>query len=234
MTAENSSPLSELSPNVSWDDLPDAIAEPELPESQDKPDVVGMVKATAGTCSVCGLEIVRAPGARGRLPKMHEDCRPARMAGTRRVSGTRHSKAEAEADEAVATIKKIYVKSAIAMSMVDKFDGFCMMANWPAIESNLRGVLVKYEWFRRELLNAKSSGSIVGLIISIFLMLMPMAAHHGLIPSKRISEYLVALPVQLFKLSKQMKDGEERLTEMMEEKLSESTVKRVPTDGAPA
>lgn len=210
--------LSEPSPNGSWDNLAPATPITDLPTADDKEDIP--TKPEPGMCATCGDPIVREPGARGRMPKYHPDCRPLKSAGGATVSRGRANKAEAEADQAIAAFKSMVVKAAIMLSMLDRYDAFCIMVALPQVCENLRGVLVRYESFRKEMLAISSGGSVFGLIVAVLMMVLPMAAHHGLLPSKKVAQVLVNAPFTLHKIQQKLAEGEASLTKLMEEQLT--------------
>lgn len=187
--------------------------EPE-PESSD-------VKPETNVCPTCGDNIVRLPGMRGRLPKYHPSCKPS---ATRRASDSLgisvrkggNAKAEREASEVIVMVKKQLIQGAIALSIVDKYSGFVIMSMTPRLCENLHGVLVRYDSFRRDALAMKSGGSVFGLVLAVLMMLIPIAAHHGLIPGAKLRQLLENMPVTMFKLAQRMKEGEEALSQMMD------------------
>jgi hypothetical protein len=222
MTMTENPPLSLPSHNVSWEDLPpsEAFSDDKLEPAKLTPDTPGKTEVPTGHCEACGELIVRAPGARGRAPKFHPDCRPLKTASSSSGTGSRrNNKAESEADLCIVEFKKLVVKGAMMLAIVDRYDAFCVMAMLPGVCDNLRAVLIRYDGMRREMLALQTGGSIVGLVITVLMGVLPMAAHHKLIPSKHVSEMLVNLPFTLVKLSQQLKDGEAKLTAMMQEQL---------------
>lgn len=202
-----------------FDALPEAepATLPEIAEaeSQDRtPDTAD--------CATCGNVITRAPGARGRMPKYHPECRPSakeRLTGTGRATAkqTANTRASKEADECIVLFKGAMVKLAMGLSVVDKYDGFVVMSALPDACSNLHGVLVSHDSWRKDFLAIRSGGSIIGLIISVLMMAVPIVAHHGLIPSERISALLVNLPITMFRIQKQMAEGQAAMMQMVED-----------------
>lgn len=206
-------------PNA-WDQLPDPETVTKPPEGDSSPDAAG--DPNAKPCPVC-LELVpKLPGQKRRL-KYHDECNPKNTGqpapdagtGTRRSS----SKAEREADEIIAMYQRGMIRAALMVSAIDRFDAFCIMVNLPQTCAALRGVLLRYDNFRKELLTAKEGGSIIGLAFTVLVMILPMAAHHGLIPHQRIAEALMKSPYVLFRLQQKMKEGEKNLTSLMEEQI---------------
>jgi hypothetical protein len=108
-------------------------------------------------------------------------------------------------------------KIALMLSMVDTYDAFCVMVYIPEICQNLRGLLLRYEWLRREFLAIGTGGSVLGLVVSVGMMVLPMLAHHGIISSKRVGTILLNSPFVMKKLAERMEEGEEALTRIMAE-----------------
>lgn len=211
-----------LSVSGSWDDL--APAEPiDLPEPENlPPDDVEEVPA--GICRVCGDPIVREPGTRGRMPKTHKDCRSLRPVGGTTSSATvRNNKKEREAQQAVDGFKKAIMKGLMLVAVADPYDAFCVMASLPDFCANLKAVLVRHDKMRAEFLAIGEGGSILGLIISVIVMLLPILAHHGILKFKqdRIQALLTELPKTLYKLRLKMESGEATLTAMMSEQMEQ-------------
>lgn len=203
-----------LTDSSEFDGLPPATPVVDLPPSPDPKDQT----PTDKICPACDKPIYREPGTRGRLPRYHVECRPS---GARRVLGGtsakgRNTKAESEAEQAVTLFKGVMVKFAMALAMVDKYDGFCIMSALPGACDNLKGVLVQYPSVRKDMLAIRSGGSVVGFIFSLLLMGVPIAAHHGLIPSTKVAEMLTQLPIVMHKIATRIREGETALTDMMQ------------------
>lgn len=214
---------SALGESASWDNLPPAepVTLPEAP--QDKPDATGdAAKPAPGICAACGDPIVREPGARGRMPKYHPDCKPTRVASQVSTGVTRGrgaAKAEAEATECVAAFQSLVTKSAVMLSVVDRYDAFCVMVALPQISENLRGVLVRYDKLRKEMLAMQTGGSIFGLGLAVLMMALPMCAHHGILGKGQTAKLLLEMPFTLLRIQERLKEGSAALTKMMEEQL---------------
>lgn len=195
--------------------LDEAAASPP-PENDASEDIT----PETNVCPTCDLPVVRQPGQRGKLAKYHLDCKPStarRLTGTtsRKTTGA-NTKASREADECIAMVKSAMIKGAMGLAIVDKYDGFVVMTAIPNVCSNLHGILVRYDSFRKDVLAMKSGGSIFGLIISILMLALPIAAHHGIIPSARLQQMLTQMPVMMFKIAQRMKEGEQALSDMMD------------------
>lgn len=224
MTAEITSPSlgqsesSEAgSSEPNWDDLSEPITVPPI-------EGVALPKDTlpnAPVCPVCDEIIVRDPSWK-RMRKYHPDCAPKAGAGSQSGSSTgKGSKAAREADEVVAMYRSTMIKVALGVSVVDKYDSFVIMANLDSMCASLHGVLLRYTKFREECLAIKGGGSVFGFAMSVLFMAAPIAAHHGLIPGKMVPKLLIDMPFALFQLTQKLKEGEESLTRIMEEQLSE-------------
>jgi hypothetical protein len=159
------------------------------------------------------------------MHKYHDECKDKAGktpgAQSARGSGTRGTtaKAEKEAELVVAQIRSALMKAALGLFIIDQFDGFCVMAGIPTVCENLKAVLVQHDGFRKKCLAGTGGGSIFGLVASVAFIALPIAAHHGLIPSRRIGMILVNLPFALLKLASQVKDSEENLTKFMQDKM---------------
>lgn len=190
--------------------LPPAIEAPPDKRPEDAP-----------LCPVCNEPIIRDPSWK-RMRKYHPECAGsvshhavAGEDGTKRRSTGKA--ADKEADRCEEILRGFMVKAALAVSIVDRFDAFCIMVNAPAVCSSFRAVCIRYPDLRKEFLRVPEGGSVFSLVAAMAFMAAPIAAHHGLIPSKRVAEMLVNLPLSLYKLHERMKQGEEGLTSMMKD-----------------
>lgn len=214
---ESASPSLKDSSVSDWDFS--ALGEAEPVAGIEEPSSTDATPET-NTCPTCDRVIVRAPGQRGKLPKYHPECKPAagrRSSATEKV-GTRvgNPKAIREADEVIAMVKPQLFKAALMLSAIDQYDAFVVLNSIPSFCTSLHGILVRYEKLRKDALAMKAGGSIVGLIITVLTMILPILAHHGLIPGKAIQQALINFPVMMFKLAQRMKEGEQALADMME------------------
>lgn len=206
------SDVTESAPDTNWDALAPAEKTPDLAPASSRPD------AEPGTCLKCGDPIIREPGARGRMPKYHPDCRPKSGASSGVVS-RRSSKVDAEATEALAAFESMVVKFSIMLSMVDRYDAFCLMIGWSQVKPNLLEVLKRYAGFRKEMLALKTGGSLIGLGIAVLMTTLPILAHHGMIPWKSATEVLVKAPFTLYNIQQKLAEGAAGLQELMAEQL---------------
>lgn len=172
-------------------------------------------------CPVCEKPIIRDPSWK-RMHKYHDECKSAANRigeRTRRVSTGK--KEEKEADRCEEILRSFMVKAALMVSVVDRFDAACIMMNTQAVCSSFRAVCLRYADLRREFLRVPEGGSVLSLIFAGAMMGLPIAAHHGLIPSRRIAEILTRMPVMLFQLQQQLSQGEEGLQTLMREQVAE-------------
>jgi hypothetical protein len=112
------------------------------------------------------------------------------------------------------------------LAAVDRYDAFALMVGLTEITNNLRGVLIRYEKFRKEWLAAQGGGSLIGLAMSLALTALPIFAHHGMLGQGPLAYQLVQTPNVLFKIQQQLKDGEANLTKIMQEQAAEMTKQR--------
>ena len=112
------------------------------------------------------------------------------------------------------------------VAAIDRYDAFALMVGLNEITNNLRGVLVRYEKIRKEWLAAQGGGSLVGLVMSVILTALPIAAHHGMMGTGPLAHQLVQTPNVLFRIQQQLKDGEANLTKLMHDQAQEMAKQR--------
>jgi hypothetical protein len=220
-----------------WDAMPppDLSGTAPDPETEPQDGSTDSVPADLPICPVCGKEIIRDPSWK-RMHKYHDECRANASSGTKGGgAGTRGAtgKAEREAELIVSKIRSGLTKGAMALFMVDKFDGFCLLVNIPSVCSQFKAVLIEYEPFRKRCMEVSGGGSAFGLAASLMFIAAPIAAHHGLIPSKRIAEMLINLPFAMLKLAEQVKESEENLTAYMEREMKRARDAADPKSSPP-
>lgn len=205
-----------------WEDLPPPV---DLGGDDGAAAVPDDTEPEERICPVCEKPIIRDPSW-ARMHKYHDECRN-RGYNSGSTSGGKTKrvglggKAEKEADRCEEILKGFLVKLALGVSVVDRYDAACIMMNTPAVCSSFRATCLRYADMRREFLRIPEGGSVLGLAFSVLLMAAPMAAHHGLIPGKRIAETLVQLPMMLYRLQERMSRGEAGMRELMEEQIAE-------------
>lgn len=208
--------LDEPSLSDSWDALPPSEDAIEIPEAEQREDVDvkhGVI------CPTCDEPIIKEPGTRGRTPKFHAGCRPLTSVGgtAKRTGGSAKQRDAAKICE---HFRKQMTKGLVMLAAVDQYSAFAVMVQLPTFFAQFEAVLVKHDKWRAELLLAvEGSGSVIGMAITVLMMLLPIAAHHKLIPGKKIGALLENLPKAVYKLSQRLKDGEEHLTRMMAEQM---------------
>jgi hypothetical protein len=210
---------------ATWENLPppqDLGGEDDSnlpPEPDQTPETA---EADAPLCPVCGEPIIRDPSWR-RMHKYHDGCTPSHKAGE--AGGAKRTrtggKAEKEADRCEEILKGFLVKAALGISVVDKYDGACIMMNAPALCSSFRATCLRYEDLRKEFLKVPEGGSVAGLVMALALMLAPMAAHHGLIPGTKIAPFIANLPFAMYRLQSKLSEGEAGLKSLMAEQMEE-------------
>jgi hypothetical protein len=217
------------SQNSSWaESLADPIADTAgLETGETPPDTTTEVNPPAGFCERCGEGIYREPGARGRTPKYHPECRavPKGSSGPRTIRVSRaDALVAAEAEQAAEAFDRIYTRIAGMVSLVDAYDAYVMMVNRPDLRANLYALATRYEWLRKELLAIETGGSIFGLIVSVLSIFIPIAAHHGLFGRNKVSTIMINAPFMLEKLNDRMSDGE-AMTKMLRAEVMEKARK---------
>ncbi len=192
-----------------WEHSSEAEEAKELP-----PDETHLINPPAGTCPTCGEPVERKPGARGRAPKYHPECRPsARKSDSTAARVVRVSKAEelmaVQIEQVLENLRAQIRKLVFLLSVVDPYDAFVLHLNTDDLIMNARALLMRFEWARKLAFGAATGGSVVGLVISIFSILLPIAAHHNLVPVKKIASFLINLPMTMYRLQQLGVDGNE-------------------------
>lgn len=187
--------------------LPDAIAVEETAN-----DNTEILNPPANTCPGCGEEVVKIPGQRGRTPKYHPDCKPAkgsRSAGPRVVRVTSQERIAAEQVEyAVERVRSGLAKAVALLSIVDPYDAFVLHVNSSEIVDNMRPVLMRFPWLREQAGNASAGASLLSLGITLFTTVLPILAHHKLIPVKKFVPLLIQMPFFMKRMQDRMADQE--------------------------
>jgi hypothetical protein len=202
-----------------------------FPEPQEQvlpPDNTELINPPEKTCPVCGEEIVREPGRKGRLPKYHPDCKPSAKGstgGARPVRVTAKDRAVAEEVEAtLAQVESKFRDAIMMLAVVEPYDAFVLYVNMPKVLDNLRPILSRYPMLRQQAGTASTAAAIFGLVTTVLTILLPIAAHHGLIPSKKIAKILAAVPVFMKRLNDVMDSGVD-IGEMLMSRVQEQQAK---------
>jgi hypothetical protein len=93
------------------------------------------------------------------------------------------------------------------LAVVEPYDAFVLYVNMPKVLDNLRPILTRYPGLRQQAGTASTAAAIFGLVITVLTILLPIAAHHGLIPSKKITKILAAVPVFMKRMNDVMDSG---------------------------
>lgn len=149
--------------------------EPIRPQLVDPPSSSGEL-----VCTVCGKEIYREPGTRGRKPTMHDECKP--EGKKRGDTKPRDRKTIDPLDAAKDGIIEFGMFVGTAVAFVDKFDGLAIIAgtedvanslvSWARVNPKLRKALEK---------GGKGVGP-MKFAVAVGSIGVPIAAHHELIP----------------------------------------------------
>ena len=165
-------------------------------------------------CKHCGEPIYREAGARGRAPSYHPECRPSAQrntGSTRAPRAVRVSKGEQlaaeQTEQILARLHRGLMKATIMLAVVEPYDAAVIRINTPELLDNLRPVLVKYERFRMLFIGVEGGASVLGLVIVVCTTVLPIAAHHGLIPAKKAAQVLLNLPGFMLSMQQKMEQG---------------------------
>jgi hypothetical protein len=225
MTLTAESPDSTLQDSF-WADsnLPDAQVE-DIP-----PDDTHLINPPERVCPGCGEEVVRVPGTKGRLPKYHPECKPAKGSVS---SGPRTVRVSAKdrliAEEIEAALEQVRVKLAKAvmlLSLADPYDAFVIHVNTPEILENLRPVLYRYAWMREAATNTSAGLSLLGLVVTLLTTALPIAAHHNLIPSKKVAQLMMAIPMIMKRMQENVGDNGEDMGAVLMTRMREQLNKQ--------
>ncbi len=222
--------MASTSPVLFWDgaELPDAVESDELPPDPIPNDDTRIINPSAGHCPECGLEIIREPGQRGRLPKYHPECKPTGKRAS--VSGggnvIRVSKAKQDVADQVEVfledLRRKLLKATMLLSVVDPYDAFVLHVNTPDLLDNLRAILMRYDWARKAAGIASTGGSVVGFVIALATTVLPIMAHHNLIPVKRVSAFLLNIPSMMLRMQQIAASGDDTdVTETLLQKMQQ-------------
>jgi hypothetical protein len=108
--------------------------------------------------------------------------------------------------------------------LIDPYDAFVLHINAPEILDNLRFVLMRFEWARNLATGAQTGGSVFGLVLSILTTVLPIMAHHGLIPVKRATQIIINIPFFMLRLQRAVADGND-------EDVQEELLRRISEEG---
>lgn len=195
---------------------------PETPPSNDS-------TPSGKLCGVCGRPIIRQPGQLGRLPRYHPECKgnaPAGSTGSGKKRGEGLSKAEQEADFLAEKFRASMNKAAVVVGVFDPYDGFAIVVQSRPMSESVRSVLASYDRLRKPLMEGQGGTGIAGLAFCSLAIVLPILAHHGVIPEtiggKPIGKFLESLPAFLKKLNDAAEEAEKQLAVKLEEEQAES------------
>lgn len=186
-------------------------------------DRTEQINPPANVCPTCGEEVVRRPGQRGRVAKYHPECKPGRGAQGEAVGGSpravRVSKTEqlaAEQTEMILfSLSAKLTKAAMLLALVDPYDALVLRVNTEELIANLRPVLMRYPKFRAILSGVDTGGSLFGLLLTVATTLLPIAAHHNMVPVKKAATFLLNLPFVMLRMQQTVAQNGEGLTESL-------------------
>lgn len=209
--------MAELDPTVDgtvganeWSNLqleagPQAGEEP--PESSDSTP-----SGKTAYCEECS-ELIPWSG-RGRKPRFcKEHKRPLGESRSSAPSQTRArgtAKADKEAKELADAYLRMLQQGSIYLSLVEPYDGMAIFASAPHNAQLFQNMLAQQEKFRAALLAGRGGSATGAYIVStIGTIVLPILAHHGLIPKTvkmngrdvPLGELLVSIPENMQKLS---------------------------------
>lgn len=194
-----------------WDN--ETFSDPELIPGEDlPPDETVLINPPEKVCPGCGEEVVRVPGTKGRLPKYHPDCKPVKdssisAGGPRPVRVAAKQKLIAEqVEDSLAQIEMKVNRAIVLLAIADPYDALVLRVNLPELLANLRPVLMQYAWARNAAMNTASGVSLVGLIITFLTIALPIMAHHKLIPSRKVAQILINVPLFMHRMQQEMVD----------------------------
>ena len=194
-------------------DLPPAEVLDDAPPNDD----THLINPPENVCPGCGEEIIRQPGQRGKLAKYHPECKPvkntAASSGPRTVRVTAKDRAIAEQIEnSLDMIDAKYSRAVMLLALADPYDALVLRINQSEFIENLRPAMYRFAWLREAGTNASAGASLVGLAITVLTTLLPIAAHHNLIPSKKVSKILLAIPMIMKRMQDNMSTNGEDIT----------------------
>lgn len=209
-------------PDGSWDaDFADAFVQglptdlpPELP-----PDKTEWINPPQNACPVCGEEVVKEPHMK-RRPKYHPECKPQRGKAAsdspRSVRVVAKDRQAAEEVEAVLDrLRSALRKAVLFTAMADPFDALVIHINSDDIVNNCRPLLMRFPALREQGNNASAAGAIFGLVTTVFTTLLPILAHHGLFPIKKLVPLLMNLPMTMLRLKEMSEANGGDMTETL-------------------
>ena len=196
-----------------WETNPD-IGMPTVEEPESS-DATQFVNPPANACPVCGEEVVKEPHMK-RRPKYHPECKPSRATSTRTPSGPRpvrvgskEREAAEQVEVALERARSGLMKAVALIALADPYDALVLHVNSKELIENLRPVLMRFPWLREQASNATAIGSIFGLVVTVFTTALPILAHHGFIPAKKLVPFFLQMPLIMLKIQERMAAAEQ-------------------------
>jgi hypothetical protein len=215
-TTESQS-LDSHSPDSFWES--EELPPPVLEESPT--DETQLINPSPNTCPTCGEEIVREPGSRGRLPKYHPECRPsksssAKTSGPRPVRVTAKDRAVAEQVEQILEQYERQINKAVMLiAVADPYDAFVLKVNTPDLLNNMRPILMRYPMLRDGASTSSIAIAVLNLVITVLVILLPIASHHGFIGKGKVAQIMLNIPLFMLRVQQNMENGEGDLTDTL-------------------
>ena len=151
--------------------------EPIRPELLEPPSSSGEL-----ICSVCGKEIYREPGTRGRKPTMHEECKPEGKRKSDSAPSGHRKTGSSSLNAARDGVIEFGMFVGTMVAFIDKFDGMAIIAGTEDVANSL----VQWAEVNPKLRKAlEKGGKGVGpmkFAVAVGGIGVPIAAHHDLIP----------------------------------------------------
>jgi hypothetical protein len=224
--------VSETSPTLSPDPL-DAISWEASAASaayEESPDIVSNdVPPGANTleCENCGRHFHHE--GRGRKPKRCLECRGTKSPAAPKLGGGGRkgprTKAEREADAIAAKLRQSLGMVALFVSMADPIDGKAILAGSEGLSSAAGTILERNEKLRILLSTSNSAGGYIAFVGYLLVILVPILAHHGVIPGEvtrggkkvPMGELLESVPDLLLGMQKKLANAEQDLARKIAE-----------------
>jgi hypothetical protein len=117
-------------------------------------------------------------------------------------------------------------KGVMLLSLADPFDALVLQVNIPDLLEHMRVVLWKFPRLRETSNDVTVVSSIIGLVITVLSIGLPIAAHHKLIPSAKLSQIFMAIPMFMMRMQERMDNGGTLTDELLQRVVEEEEKKR--------
>jgi hypothetical protein len=206
-----------------WDAENPDLGMPQIAEPEPD-DATHFVNPPQNACPTCGEEVIKEPHMK-RRPRYHPECKPQRGKGTstgpRTVRVTSKEREAAEQVEIALDRARAGLMKAVALiALADPYDALVLHVNSNELIENLRPVLMRFPWLREQASNATAVGSIVGLVVTVFTTALPILAHHGFIPAKKLVPFFLQMPLIMLRMQERLAAAEQGQSDMGEELLA--------------